>query len=998
MRKTQKVKKSIKLIMLLLAMMPFVVSANQGLEKLKYQKGKQKQNDINALRAEVLIAKSEKKALKQVNRLLRKYRGTALESDLLLRKAELYMRMAKTERFFELSRDVNHIASLAPKKIKKASSRKYVNKSIKIYDSIIKRFKRFEKLDVVIFNNAFANQQIGNAKKAEKLYWLLVKSYGWSPLVADAHLAIGEMAFKQKRFKHSLSHFNAIKKYPQARVYPYGLYKGAWAYYNLQDTTQALKELEEVVKYGRYVEEQQIDARLDLRKEALSDMALFFSDVFPAKNAYSYLKKQSGTLDAAPYILKVANLYKRHSKYGNRAIVLNDFIKNEVTSTEIPRAYSFLAENYETMKKRELVVKALGDFYAACAENSPWYKANSKPEKVKKTVKKKTTFILVDKSVDDCRKRSQQETLNYASKWLKYWKKSKSEKYATPSEAAFRIYLRYDLKNAKFYDAKFIFAEYLFARKGYREASEHFSKVGESTGKKKQAHSARYFAILSLEKAVKADWSKSDEALFNKLAQAYLKNHKNAKFELDVKFQKGLIDYNKKRYADAKNIFIEIGSKFFKTKKGIQSQDIVLDILNIEKDYVGLKNYAATLVKRTKSKKRSVKLNKVYEESYFLQIQNLEEEKDYEAAITEYNKFAKEKPKSKLAANGLWNAIQLHYKLDQQMKGALATLEFSKKFPKHKRTLESLVKAATVLESMGQLKQAAATVLKLKKLDKPTSGNKWNMLAASFYRLAGEKQQARKIYKKVYLSNSKKYSFKALLALKDLAPNKKEKEKNLRAIILFGKQPHKSEAEVYFLSKMVGKKSDSEVFTAAKKILSTRKDGASNKALAEARFIQAEILDKEFKRQSVKTSVDRLTMVLELKTARLDKAQRGYQAVIRYGDAKTLVRSLQRLANLYKHYSESLNSMPLPKGLDKSEETVFRSEINRIAIPMEEKYIETLSQALSEAKRLNVQDGTVGKLQAALNKMNHQKTAEPINYFKLAPTVLPVFKGVDHES
>src|SRR5690606_26161190 len=104
-----------------------------------------------------------------------------------------------------------------------------------------------------IFNNAFANQQIGNDKKSEKLFLKLIREFPGSPLIPDAHLAAGEIDFHRRQFESALNHFQAIKEYPDSMVYPYGLYKAAWTYYNMRDAATGLKELEAVVKYGRFV-------------------------------------------------------------------------------------------------------------------------------------------------------------------------------------------------------------------------------------------------------------------------------------------------------------------------------------------------------------------------------------------------------------------------------------------------------------------------------------------------------------------------------------------------------------------------------------------------------------------------------------------------------------------------------------------------------------------------------------------------------------------------
>src|SRR5690606_29753619 len=113
--------------------------------------------ELNALKAEMMISNSEEKAIQQVQKLLKRYRRSALEPDLLLRLAELYMRRAKTDRFLELHRKSDVIISFAPKLVKSAASRKQIIKALGIYDDIQKRYPRFDRIDVVVFNNAFGN-------------------------------------------------------------------------------------------------------------------------------------------------------------------------------------------------------------------------------------------------------------------------------------------------------------------------------------------------------------------------------------------------------------------------------------------------------------------------------------------------------------------------------------------------------------------------------------------------------------------------------------------------------------------------------------------------------------------------------------------------------------------------------------------------------------------------------------------------------------------------
>ncbi len=172
-----------------------------------------------------------------------------------------------------------------------------------------KRFGGYSQMDLVIFNHAFARQALGQDKEADALYWSLIQHFPDSPLVPDAHLAIGEIDFQNAQFQAALDHFNAIRKYPESRVYPYGLYKAAWTRYNMRDTAGGLRNLEEVVAFGDSVVKNHLDAKLDLRKEALNDMTLFYEDVFPSTKAFSYFQKQAGESDLPPLIMKLADLY-----------------------------------------------------------------------------------------------------------------------------------------------------------------------------------------------------------------------------------------------------------------------------------------------------------------------------------------------------------------------------------------------------------------------------------------------------------------------------------------------------------------------------------------------------------------------------------------------------------------------------------------------------------------------------------------------------------------
>ena len=948
----------------------------------------EKSSDKKALMTEMLVRRSERMAIKQLKRLLKRHKGQPMEAQLWHRLSELYMRRAKGDRNVSLHRHSQYAVSVAPELIKKVSHKRFVYKAIDVYQKIQRKFKKFSQMDLVVFNSAFAHQMLGKKKESERLYWKLVKEFPNSSLVPDCHLAIGEIAFDQKRFKFALEHFQAVKKYPESRVYPYSVYKAGWTHYNLRDAIGAMKEMEEVVKYGRYVAKNNIDARLDLRKEALADMTIFFEDVLPSSRAYSYFTEQAGDLDVTPILLRLSNIYNRHSRYNDRIVVLEDLKDKVPLSDFIPQIHNDLVDNYESMRDRRSAVAALSDLDALCKPGTVWY--NHHIKNVSKSEDKKIGIEL-PKQIVECQGLLKETSLRLASKWLRMWRKNQTHPiFADSAERSFEMFLGYDDRSKKSNEARIAYADLLFKRKKYRKASENYGVVGAQKNLQgEMGHDARYAALLSLEKAVNDKWSDEDEAIFIAFVDNYILHHKNGRYRLDVEFKKGLIAYEKERYDEAAVAFLSLGDRYGKTAKGKRSQDLYLDILNIKKNYPALKAYAKRLIAGTKSPIRTKKLAGIYQQSYFLEIQEMESKGQKIEAALEYQKFARENNQSKLAPKAWWNSVQIQYQAGSLMTAANSALQYYKRYPKENNSIDGLLKAAQTYEELVQL-ELAAEVLELLAVKDVKAKYKWLFLAGDFYYLSNQFVKSATIYKKLSVSTDSAIAARALEGLRLL--NGKDSMAHGVALIKLDVEPQASLAHLRELKKMEKEGNDSKTFSRARKLLSRKNAPLAVKA--EARYIQALILEREFRKQSVKSKVERVALVLSLKTEKLEKTQRAYEAVIRYGQPHLAVRSLVQLADCYSDYGLALKQMPIPSGLPKAEEAGFRAEIEKIAIPIEDKGLDVLLQALTESKRLKLRTGVVSEIQRKINKMNFVKNSEPINELVQPGLVVPVFAKV----
>lgn len=951
----------------------YEVRANSPLESLRISAGDEAENEKKALQAEVLVRKSEDQALAQIRDLLKRHRGEALEVELLFRLAELHMRRARTDRFFEIHRHSETVTKLAPQQVKKASQRREIRSAINTYEGIRRRFPKYQQMDLVLFNNAFARQLINEDRAAEKVYWEIIAKHPNSYLVPDAHLAIGEINFERRSYQKALDHFLKIEQYPASRAYAYGMYKASWAYYNLQDAVSAMKKLEQVVTYGQYVKDNQLDARLDLRNEALKDLALFYSDVLSAKGAVAYFLKWSRELEAWPQISLLVEIYKRHSKHSDVETVLLDTIRSVPDKEAVVLAHDELLHSYERALDRTKAVERLSLFVKHCKSLSPRSKA-PEPEAVE-------VFEL-------CRDQVVESSHQLASKWHSLWlRNDKHELFQKSASLAYSAYLEFaDTTTEEMAQVRYNYGELLFNAKEFRKASESYALVRTAQPSPQLLHDGNYAAIVSLEQATGDKWNDKDEGLFKKLVETYTADSPKGAYVLDLKFKVAFITYDKGRYQEALPLLKEIGWSHNGTENGEKAQDLYLDVLNIKKRYSELKVAAAEVEAMAKKPARKAAVKAIYQQAYFAEIQSSVELGAGTGAAESFLTFAKENPASPLAPKAWWNASQILFEAENFNEGAQRCLEFAGLHPKNENSKECLGQAALHFEKMGQLDQAALALEKVATATEGAESRKALELAADFWALHGAATKADNLYEKLSTQMTAETMDKLLEKWHRLAQSKKltSREKFLRARILSGQSPYRYELQAERVRELWEKKDLPGCFKAASEIVGSKNAPAHVKAVA--RYHQALVLQDEFEKQSVKARQERLAMVLAIKTEKLEKAQRAFQATISYRDPGHSLKALEGLAQIYLTYAQHMRTIQAPSDLSAEDQNFFRAEIENLAIPMEERGIEGVQQALKFAKDIKLRDDSVFRLQAWLDELNHRpKEAE---FRRLEPQLL----------
>ncbi len=888
-------------------------------------------NQDKALNTEILISKAENQAIVTLQGILKRKKNSPEEPSLWYRLAELYTRRAKTGRFFDLNRDSQAAAQIAPPAIRDESASKNLKKAVEVYVKIESSFPKYNGMDEVLFNHAFASQQLGQKKEAEVLYLRLLKNYPGSELVPDGRLALGEMKYDAGQFAEALTQFVEIEKFPNSRAYSYGLYKQAWSLYNLRKNDEAMNKMIFVAGLHDPRKEAIVQQNYNLRTEALRDIIVFYADMKSANDAYSFFKKITTDAELGEAMINMGKLYSGYSRQKEVVVFLNEFNSNKKSSPFVVKSRMILADAHETLKNRPAVIVELQTLSEICKRDSSFRKTNP-------TV------------AEACDMEVAKETLEITKKWWEIWLKNRTHKeFASYTKTAFEIYLERDNLAKPDTKSRFAYAELLFQLEDFRKASQQYEMVGRLSQDKDNQHDSNYAALLSLEKASETKSQSSDTDEILRLALNYLKIHPQGIHHEPVSFKVGLIYHGKKNFAESEKWMRELIQAAKEPEIKLKSQDLLLDIFNQRKDYPAISKLAQSLLTTTSDAKRKQKLTQILHEAEYASLQTLSDQMDKKELAQKYYEFAKKYSDSSLHSAALWEAVSLSFSGQAHIQGADYSVEFYRKYKSDKKSMDALKEAAQRYSELGFLNEAANTFDLLASI---TTGEE----ALVFLEASGEIQllnknykEARRIFEKILTKSPARNKIPGLYEKlyetysethveTNGSAGAKELAKFEEVLIEKNIEPMASQILLRRLERVYAQKNMAESFRLAKNIVG---GNSSEESKAKARLIQAQILEAELKDQSLKTSVERLSVVLNLKAEKLDKAQTAFNSAAKLSPQYQIqLQSLEGLKRSYVNFVDSLKNINLKDDLKPEEKIVLDDELKKLSKPIESKLAE----------------------------------------------------------
>lgn len=913
-------------------------------------------SEAKSVAAEVLISKTENQAIATLQKIIAKRKGSAEEPQLWFRLAELYMRRAKTGRFFDLHREANKAVQFVPKEIREQSAKKNIQQGIDIYQKIEKSFPKYVGMDEVLFNNGFAHQGLGKPREAEAAYTRLVTRFPSSVLIPDAHLALGEIAYDAKRFNLAMDHFQQIEKYPNSKVFSYGLYKGAWTLYNLRKNQEAIDKMVAVVKFHdpRQTTTDGQKVNHNLRTEALRDLGIFFGETLKAEDAVAFFAKITTDEELGESLLSLGKLYDGYSKQKEVQIFLNDFIEKYPKSHFVVRMRLLLVDTNETLKNRQEVLSQLMEIAQICEASSAFRKANS-------------TLVA-----ERCDLDFNKVNLDIAKKWWEIWLKNKNHKeFAGLTKRAFEIFVARDPIAKPDTKARFAYAELLFQQNDFRAASVQYEIVGTHSEDTKAKHDSNYAALVSLEKAHEVAKQSQDDAELMRLSQQYLQREPKGAWTLPVSFKIAFLLFQKGKFPEAEKWLEPIARNPSNPELQEKSEDLLLDIYNSRKEYQKIRDFSRSIIESKKSDQgavaRKTKLTGIMQEADLADVQVATAKMPPREAADKFFEFVERNPGSALAKEALWKSISLSYSAARMIDGTERALLFVERYPDDPRRIDALKEAAKTYFDTGNLLAAAGILEKLAAQNQNPQANL--ELAAEMYRLEHEWKKSRKAFDKA-ISVAKKDDHNRLwsliLKLERAAKNDKAAKEIEARLEREGVEPYASDARLAKLRDVFSSGDQKRSFELAKNILSS---SSTEEVKAEARWIHGQIFESELVSQSLKTTVERLPVVLGLKTEKLDRAQTAYLQVVRMSKSAELqIRALSGLQRVYQNYISSISSLNLKSELTAEEKSILDQELSKVLEPVRKQSVE------NETKLTNLMKQSELSVTGAIDFQNHPVT------------------------
>jgi TolA-binding protein len=870
-----------------------------------------------------------------------------------------------------------------------------------VYDRLIKQYPRFRKIDTVIYLYAFSLRDQGKLGEAIRYFQIIIDRFPRSRFTADAWMAIAEFRFyEQQNYKTSLEAYERVLKHPKSTLYDLALFKTAWCYWKLGQTTKSAERFKDVLdlakkKAGKSEAEQKRAA--ELQGQALDYLVELFTedDSKTAADAFEFLAQIGGKEYSQKILRRLADTVFDQTRYERAIEAYRLLITLDPNDGEAPDYHKRIVESYQLLGDVKTAVAEMRKLADSYSGRSAWAKANQDRPK---TVQHART--MAEELIRNLAKSMHAE----AQQNEKTSKVVDKERYARAAEA-YQFYLANFADASDAVELRYLRADILnFKLHQYDEAGREYLAVAKTQPISKYHKDALLQAMTSFEKVRKApgpaagggkrEITDSDRQ-FAEAADLYATLFPKDKEIITVIYKNGQFFFDYGDYDEAIKRFGLIVERYPDDPNAGAAGDKILEALGKAKDYENIESWARRL-KKTKafsSKDEQARMDKLIVGSMMKSGEKYTAAGKYDRAAEFFMRVPKEYPKDEKAPKALNNAAAVLEKAKKQDEAVAAYKDLADKYPQSPDAPEALFTAARIEENIAYYDKAAALYEQL------ASRYPQNPHAADALRSAGvlrqslgqhdraikhygeyarrfkDKSDAKEVAFHVGLVREEQKDWKqAATAFADFARVYPGDAKTIEALT--------READAYLSAG-----NDAKAKEAAGKALALYNGGAKSghgkgagagKAAggddatyyaAQARYIQGELVFHEYERIKIAGKPKQLAKVLEEKAKLLEQAKGIYLDVVTYQSPEWATAGLLRIGQGYEAYAKAMRNAPVPGDLNEEEKQVYRDELEKVVVVIEDKAIDAYKSGYAKAIQIGVYNKHTQAIRQALSRL-----------------------------
>jgi len=860
-----------------------------------------------------------------------------------------------------------------------------------VYLDLIKGYPKFRKIDTVVYLYAFSLRDQGKIGESVKYFQMILDKYPRSRYVADAWMAIGEYRFyEQQNYKGSLEAYEKVIAHPKSALYDLALFKTAWCYWKLGDTTKSAQRFKDVLdlakkKAGRTEAEQK--RAEELQGQALDYLVELFTedDTKSAHDAFEFLSQIGGKQYSRKVLKQLADTVFDQTRYERAVEAYRLLIELDPNAGDAPDHHGKIVEAYQLLGDVKTAVAEMRKLASNYGNRSAWAAANKDRPKTVEHAR-----VLAEGLIRNVAKTMHGE----AQANEKSTKVVDKERYARAAEA-YEFYLANFPDAADAAELRYLRADILYFKLGkYEDAGREYLAVGKSQPVGKFHKDALLQAMGSFEKVRKPvgaggkrEITESDR-LFGEAADLYATLFPNDKEIVTVIYKNGQFFFDYGDYDEAVKRFGLIVERYPDDPNAGAAGDRILQALNKAKNYENIESWARRL-KKTKafaSKDEQARLDKLIVGSVMKSGEKYAADGKYDQAAAFYMRVAHEYPQDGFAPKALNNAGAVLEKAKKPEEAVAAYKELADKYPNAGESPDALFTAARLEEGIAYYDKAATLYEQLAQRYPQNAHAADSLRSAGVLRQSlGQHDRAIKHYgeyAKRYKdrSDAKDVAFQAAVVRED----QKDWRGAAAAFAAYSKSYQGDTRTVEALAREADAHlkagNDAAAKDAAAKALSAYKgEGKHGKHessgeeasyyAAEARYIQGELVYRDYERMKIAGKPKQLAKVLEEKAKRLEEAKGIYLDVVTYRSPEWATAALLRIGQGYEAYAKAMRNAPVPKDLKEDEKQMYRDELEKVVVVIEDKALDAYKSGYAKALTIGVYNHHTQAIRQALSRL-----------------------------